>query len=66
MRSPLARFLPETQAATPAELDRMRAAAWRKRGAILVTPDDDVGEWLRAAIEAWAARRWGRRMGERS
>lgn len=60
MRSALAKFIPDSPT-TPAELDAMRAAAFRKRGAILVMADDDLGEWLRAAIEAWATKRWGAR-----
>lgn len=60
MRSAIAKFIPDSPT-TPAEIEDMRAGAFRKRGAILVMPDDDLGDWLRAALEAWAARRWGQR-----
>lgn len=60
MRSSLARLIPSTPT-DPQHIEAMRAAAHHKRGAILVMADDDLGEWLRHALEAWAERRWGRR-----
>jgi hypothetical protein len=59
MRSSLARCLPDS-GTSPEQFESMRAAAYH-RGAILVMPDDDLGEWLRAALEAWAMRKWGNR-----
>lgn len=63
MRCSLAKFIPDGPT-SPAEFESLRAAA-HQRGAILVMPDDDLGEWLRAAIESWARNRWGARRGER-
>lgn len=64
MRSSLARYLPDS-ATPPEQLEAMRRCAYREHGVILVKPSDDLGEWLSAALDAWATRTWGKRTGER-
>ena len=49
---------------TPAEKARqtfeLRRAAWRSMGLVVIDPaDDDVGEWLREAVMAYARKRFG-------
>ena len=61
MRSPLARFLPETPAITPAEIEALRRKAWLDQGVIVLRPDELRDDFARQAIVNEATRRWGRR-----
>lgn len=60
MRSHLARHQPITPA-DDLDIDRLRKAAWHRRGWICIKPEDVVDDWLRRGLENLAIELFGKR-----
>jgi hypothetical protein len=44
----------------PHQAFELRKAMWRALGLVVIDPaDDDVGDWLREAVRAYARKRYG-------